>query len=155
MRSLYVLHGDEPLQQQEAADAIRQAARAQGYTERSVFTAAGPHFDWSSVLAACGSRSLFADRQLIELRIPSGKPGKDGSATLVQWVQVLQDQEAVLGLITLPRLDRQTRASAWFSDVRSMPAVSAPVCTPAALNWGRMAMMTMRLVNRPCNGRVM
>lgn len=115
LRSLYVLHGDEPLQQQEAADAIRQAARAQGYTERSVFTAAGPHFDWSSVLAACGSRSLFADRQLIELRIPSGKPGKDGAATLVQWVQVLQDQEAVLGLITLPRLDRQTRASAWFS----------------------------------------
>ncbi|MFM8622996.1 MAG: DNA polymerase III subunit delta [Betaproteobacteria bacterium] len=115
LRSLYVLHGDEPLLQQESADALRKAAREQGYTERSVFTVAGPHFDWGAVLVACGSMSLFAERQLIELRIPSGKPGKEGGAALVGLVQALQDQEAVLGLITLPRLDRQTRASAWFS----------------------------------------
>ncbi|MBX9935234.1 MAG: DNA polymerase III subunit delta, partial [Burkholderiaceae bacterium] len=52
LRSLYTLHGDEPLLQQEAADAIRAAARMQGYTERSTFTVAGAHFDWSAVLAA-------------------------------------------------------------------------------------------------------
>ena len=51
VRPLYTLHGDEPLLQQEAADAIRAAARAQGYTERTVHTVAGAHFDWSAVLA--------------------------------------------------------------------------------------------------------
>ncbi|MEK9803585.1 MAG: DNA polymerase III subunit delta, partial [Curvibacter sp.] len=52
LKSLYTVHGDEPLLQQEAADAIRAAARAQGYTERTVHTVAGAHFDWSAVLAA-------------------------------------------------------------------------------------------------------
>ena len=52
LRSLYTLHGDEPLLVQEAADAIRAAARTQGYTERTVHTVAGAHFDWSEVLAA-------------------------------------------------------------------------------------------------------
>ena len=76
LRSLYTLHGDEALLMQEAADAIRAAARAQGYTERTVHTVAGAHFDWSEVLAAGGSMSLFADKQIVEVRIPSGKPGK-------------------------------------------------------------------------------
>src|SRR5215207_10338246 len=84
LRSLYTLHGDEPLLIQEAGDAIRAAARTQGYTERTVHTVAGAHFDWSAVLAAGGSLSLFADRQIVEVRIPSGKPGKDGSAALQQ-----------------------------------------------------------------------
>ena len=79
LRSLYVLHGDEPLMQQEAADAIRSAARAQGYTERSVHTVSGAHFDWSEVLAAGGSLSLFADKQIVEVRIPSGKPARRSS----------------------------------------------------------------------------
>lgn len=51
LKSLYTLHGDEPLLVQEFADALRAAARAQGYTERTVYTAAGAHFDWSEVLA--------------------------------------------------------------------------------------------------------
>ncbi len=84
LRPLYTLHGDEPLQLQEAADAIRAAARAAGHTERSVHTVQGAHFDWSTVLAAGGSLSLFADKQLVELRIPSGKPGKDGSVAIQQ-----------------------------------------------------------------------
>src|SRR5574343_1259102 len=84
LKSLYTLHGDDPLLQQEAADALRAAARARGHTERSVFTVAGAHFDWSAVLAAGGSLSLFADKQLVEIRIPSGKPGKEGSGALQQ-----------------------------------------------------------------------
>jgi DNA polymerase-3 subunit delta len=115
LRSLYVLHGDEPLLLQEAADAIRAAARAQGYTERSVHTVLGAHFDWSAVLAACNAMSLFADRQLLELRIPNGKPGKDGGSALVELVQALQGQDATLGLVLLPRLDKQTRSGAWFA----------------------------------------
>ena len=115
LRSLYTLHGDEPLLQQEAADAIRTAARAQGYTERTVHTVQGAHFDWSEVLAAGGSLSLFADKQIVELRIPSGKPGKEGSGALQQLVAQAQDNDSTLTLVLLPRLDFATRKSAWFA----------------------------------------
>jgi DNA polymerase-3 subunit delta len=112
---LYVLHGEEPLLQQEAADAIRAAARAQGYTERSSFTVAGAHFDWSAVLAAGGSLSLFADRQTIEIRIPSGKPGKDGSAALQQLAEGARGNDSTLTLVQLPRLDKATKTGGWFT----------------------------------------
>jgi DNA polymerase-3 subunit delta len=114
VRSLYTLHGDEPLLMQEAADAIRAAARVQGYTERTVHTVQGAHFDWSEVLAAGGSLSLFADKQIVEVRIPSGKPGKDGSAAIQQLVQQAQGNDSTLTLFMLPRLDFATRKGAWF-----------------------------------------
>jgi DNA polymerase-3 subunit delta len=114
LRSLYTLHGDEPLLLQEAADAIRAAARAQGHTERSVFTVAGAHFDWGGVLAAGGSLSLFADKQLLELRIPSGKPGKDGSAALQRIAESAAGNDSTLVLVSLPKLDRATKTGAWF-----------------------------------------
>jgi len=100
---------------QEAADAIRAAARAQGYTERSVHTVAGAHFDWSAVLAAGGSLSLFADKQVVEVRIPSGKPGKEGSPALQLLAESAAGNESTLTLILLPKLDFQTRKSAWFA----------------------------------------
>ncbi len=115
LRSLYTLHGDEPLQQQEAADAIRAAARATGYSERSSHTVAGAHFDWSAVLAAGGSLSLFADKQILEIRIPSGKPGKDGSQALQQLAESAQGNDSTLTLVMLPRLDKATKTGAWFS----------------------------------------
>jgi DNA polymerase-3 subunit delta len=114
LRPLYVLHGDEPLLVQEAADAIRAAARTQGYTERTVHTVAGAHFDWSAVLAAGGSLSLFADKQIVEVRIPSGKPGKDGSTALQQLAESAAGNDTTLTLVLLPRLDFATRKSAWF-----------------------------------------
>ncbi len=115
LRSLYTLHGDEPLLMQEAADAIRAAARAQGYTERTVHTVQGAHFDWSEVLAAGGSLSLFADKQIVEVRIPTGKPGKDGSAAIQQLVEQAQGNDSTLTLVLLPRLDFATRKGAWFN----------------------------------------
>lgn len=115
LRSIYTVFGDEALLQQEAADAIRAAARAQGYSERQVFAVAGAHFDWGAVQAAAGAMSLFADRQIIELRIPSGKPGKDGSVALQQLAESLSDSDGTLLLVLLPRLDKATRTSAWFS----------------------------------------
>lgn len=115
LRSLYTLYGDEPLLQQEALDAIRAAARAQGYTERTVFTVAGAHFDWGEVLAAGGAMSLFADKQIIEIRIPSGKPGKEGSVALQQIAEVAQGNDSCLTLVVLPRLDKATRSTAWFA----------------------------------------
>jgi len=119
LKSLYTIHGDEPLLQQEAADAIRAAARAQGYSERTVHTVAGAHFDWSEVLAAGGSLSLFADRQIVEIRIPSGKPGKDGSVALQQLAEQAQGNDSTLTLVLLPRLDKATRTGAWFGALES------------------------------------
>ncbi len=115
LRSLYTLHGDEPLLQQEALDAIRAHARSQGFTERVSHTVSGAHFDWSEVLAASGSMSLFADRQIAEIRIPSGKPGKDGSTALQQLAESADGNDAVLTLVMLPRLDKATRSTAWFA----------------------------------------
>ncbi len=114
LRSLYVLHGDEPLLAQEAADAIRATARAQGYTERTSYTVAGAHFDWSEVLAAGGSLSLFADKQIVEVRIPSGKPGKEGSVAIQQLAESAQGNDSTLLLFILPRLDKATKTGAWF-----------------------------------------
>ncbi len=128
LRSLYTLHGDEPLLMQEAADAIRAAARAQGYTERTVHTVQGAHFDWSEVLAAGGSLSLFADKQIVEIRIPSGKPGKDGSAAIQQLVEQAQGNDTTLTLFMLPRLDLATRKGAWFSALEG-GGVSIPLDT--------------------------
>lgn len=115
LKSLYTLHGDEPLLQQEALDAIRAVARSQGYTERTSHTVAGAHFDWSEVLASGGSLSLFADKQIVEIRIPSGKPGKDGSVALQQLAESAQGNDDTLTIVMLPRLDKLTKSSAWFT----------------------------------------
>ena len=115
LRSLYTLHGDEPLLVQEAADAIRAEARKQGFTERSSFTVAGAHFDWGEVLAAAGSMSLFADKQIIEIRIPSGKPGKDGSVQLQQIAAQAAENTDTLTLVMLPKLDKMSKQGAWFA----------------------------------------
>jgi len=119
LKSLYTLHGDEPLLLQEALDAIRAMARQQGFTERTAHTVAGAHFDWSEVLAAGGSLSLFADKQIVEVRIPSGKPGKDGSVALQQLAEIAQDNDSTLTIVMLPRLDKMTKSSAWFAALES------------------------------------
>jgi DNA polymerase-3 subunit delta len=134
---LYTLYGDEPLLIQEAADAIRAAARVQGYTERTVHTVSGAHFDWSEVLAAGGSLSLFADKQIVEIRIPSGKPGKDGSPALQQLAENARGNESTLTIVLLPRLDRMAKGGAWFSALESNGVTLQvdPVERPALPQW--------------------
>jgi DNA polymerase-3 subunit delta len=112
LAALYTISSDEPLLALETADKLRAAARAAGYAEREVLHV-DARTDWSTVLAASQSMSLFGDRKLLEIRLPTGKPGKDGS-------QALQDYAArvspdTLTLIALPRLDRQAKESAWFT----------------------------------------
>jgi DNA polymerase III subunit delta len=137
LKSLYTLHGDEPLLQQEALDAIRANARANGYTERTSHTVAGAHFDWSEVLAAGGSLSLFADKQIVEIRIPSGKPGKDGSAALQQLAEAAQGNDSTLTIVMLPRLDKMTKSSAWFAalDGNGVSLEVSPVERSALPQW--------------------
>ena len=150
LRSLYTLHGDEPLLIQEAADAIRAVARAQGYTERTVHTVAGAHFDWSDVLAAGGSLSLFADRQIVEIRIPSGKPGKDGSPALQRLAETAAGNEGTLTLVLLPRLDKATRSGAWFAALEShgVTIQVEPIERQALAQWiaQRMALQSQRVM---------
>ena len=78
---VYIISGDEPLQQGEACDAVRRTARAQGFNEREVMHVE-TGFDWNQLLAASQSMSLFAEKRLIELRLPSGKPGDKGGQAL-------------------------------------------------------------------------
>jgi DNA polymerase-3 subunit delta len=112
LQRLYLVWGDEPLLAQEAGDAIRAAARAAGCTERQVHTVSGAHFDWSGLLGASQALSLFSERQLIEIRMPSGKPGKDGSEALKRYCRTLGDD--VVTLVQCPKLDRTQQSSAWF-----------------------------------------
>ncbi len=137
LRSLYTVHGDEPLLVQEAADAIRAAARTQGFSERTVHTVAGAHFDWSEVLAAGGSLSLFADKQIVEIRIPSGKPGKEGSPALQQMAGNAQGNDSTLTIVLLPKLDKMTRTGAWFGalDANGVTIQVEPVERNALPQW--------------------
>lgn len=109
---LYILHGNEPLLVLEAGDAIRAAARRQGYVEREVLVA-GQGFRWDSLQSAAGNMSLFGASKLVDLRIPNGKPGRDGGEALQRYARHLDD--GVVTLITLPELDWATRKAAWFT----------------------------------------
>ena len=103
LAAAYLVHGDEPLLALEAADAVRAAARKRGFAEREVFEASRS-FDWSEFAHAGASRSLFGDSKIIELRLPTGKPGTDGAETIAAHCARL-DRD-MLTLVTLPRLDR-------------------------------------------------
>ncbi|KQV50915.1 DNA polymerase III subunit delta [Massilia sp. Root335] len=109
---LYVITSDEHLLALEAADKIRRAARAHGYSERDVLTVERS-FKWGELLAANQAMSLFGDKKLIELRIPGGKPGKDGSAALQNYAKDLNPDN--LTLVTLPKLDWQTAKASWVA----------------------------------------
>ena len=113
LRPLYTIWGDEPLLAQEAADAIRAAARAAGHTERQVHTVSGAHHNWSELLGASQAMSLFADKQIVEIRIPSGKPGKQGSEALQRYCERLADD--VVTLVQLPQVEWAQQSSSWFT----------------------------------------
>lgn len=147
LKPLYVVHGDEPLLVQEAGDLIRAAARAAGFAERKVFNVSGAHFDWSGLLGAAQEMSLFAPRQLIEIRIPTGKPGKEGSEALQRYVERSSDD--VLTLLQLPRLDAQQLKSAWFTalDASGVTLRVEPVARAALPGWlaQRLALQQQRV----------
>lgn len=109
---IYVVTGDEPLQHAEAADAIRAAARADGVSAREVLDAGGD-FDWSRLTETADSLSLFAERRLVDLRLPGGKPGREGGQALAAWAERPPDDTVLL--VTLPKLDQQARKAKWFT----------------------------------------
>ena len=134
LSQLYVITSDEHLLALEAADKIRRTARAQGYSERDVLTVERS-FKWGELLAANQALSLFGDKKLIELRIPTGKPGKDGGAALQAYVKDLSPDN--LTLITLPKLDWQTQKAAWVGALQQAAVyIDIPQIERAQLpNW--------------------
>ena len=131
---VYVIAGDEPLQIREAGDAIRQAARADGFGDRQVFDVQ-PGFDWGQLVAEADALSLFAERRLFDLRIPGGKPGNEGGQALLDYVARLPGD--TLLLVTLPKLERSQRSSRWFKAVEQAGVVLSvwPVDASAMPGW--------------------
>ena len=143
---LYVIHGDEPLAAIEAADAIRAAARRAGCDEREVFIVE-QHFRWDAFLAANANLGLFGSRKLIDLRIPSGKPGVEGANAIERHAQTLDPDNVTL--VTLPRVDRATQSSAWFTALAGAGVTIAvpPIERTALPAWieGRLARNDQRV----------
>ena len=108
---LYTVFGDEPLLVIEAADRIRACAREQGYAEREVLIAE-QHFDWSRLRLSGVSQSLFAALRILELRVPSGKPGIDGGKALLEFSANLPPDTVTL--IEMGEIDWRSRKAAWF-----------------------------------------
>ena len=117
---LYAIHGAEALLALEAADRIRDAARKAGATEREIFFAE-PGVDWSKLSASASNLSLFASKRLVEIRIPTGKPGADGGKAIAAYCAKLPDD--TITLIVLPDLDWQALKTAWFSAVEAAATV--------------------------------
>lgn len=112
LSAAYLIHGEEELLRIEALDAIRSAARSQQYNEREVINIE-TGFDWASLLSSVHSVGLFADKKLLEIHIPSGKPGKEGAAVLQQLAEQLPENTCLL--LILPKLERLQTQSKWFS----------------------------------------
>ena len=117
---LYVVHGDEPLLVLESADRIRMASRKAGYIEREIFTVE-TGFSWANLLFAGNSMSLFGSQRLLDIRIPSGKPGLEGGKMIQQFCKDLPPD--TITLITLPKLERQAQNALWFKALEQAGSV--------------------------------
>ena len=146
MAPLYHLFGAEMLLIEEALDEIRRRARAQGYAERIRHTVE-PGFDWNRLLAAGRSRSLFSDKQIIELRMPAGKPGAGGDKALMEYLASISGNDTVLLLIGAA-LDKRAQNAPWFKAVEAAGVVvECPAVSTAKLpEWisGRMRARGLR-----------
>ena len=135
LTGIYLVSGDEPLLVGEAADAIRAAARAAGYADRRGFFI-DRSFSWDELRLATQSLSLFAERRLFELRMPSGKPDK-GAALLAQLAA--QPASDLIYLVVTDKLDKKTGDTAWVQAIEQHGAwvPILPVDTAALPGWLR------------------
>lgn len=110
LASVYLVSGDEPLLIQETCDQIRKAARQQGFSEREIYHVESG-FDWNQLLASANSLSLFSDKKIFEIRMPSGKPGEKGTKALVDYLEDPSPDNLLL--IITEKLDAGTQKSKW------------------------------------------
>lgn len=114
LAAVYLVSGDEPLQLGESADAIRKAAKDAGYNTREVFSVE-TGFEWNELLVAADSLSIFADKKLIDLRMPAAKPGTEGAKVLSEYCQRLPEDSILL--ITTAKLTAATLKSKWCQSI--------------------------------------
>ncbi len=112
----YLVTGDEPLLVQETLDAIRGAAREQGFGARELYVASSG-FDWSELAGASGNLSLFEEKRIIELRLPTGKPGVKGGASIIDTIEQAADD--LMFIVSSPKLDRSAANSKWAKALES------------------------------------
>lgn len=127
---VYLISTDDPLLAQEASDAVRQACRKQGYTERQVFHAERS-FNWNQLREASASLSLFSEKRILELRMPTGKPGDQGAAILQEYLS--RPAPDTLLLINVPRLDSATLKTKWAKALMDSPDCSFVQIQPVTL----------------------
>ena len=134
LKPLYIVTGDDPLLTMEVADAIRARAKQEDYLEREVLSVE-TGFSWSQLHVSGASLSLFASKRVLELRIPGGKPGTEGAAALEAYVADLPPD--TLSLVMLPKLDKRTKDSAWFSALSAAGVVveTYPIELDALPEW--------------------
>lgn len=137
---LYVIHGPEPLAALEAADSLRALAKKAGYAEREVFNGHAK-FDWSQVRAASNALSLFATLRLVEIRLPTGKPGKEGSETICNYCEHLP--EDTLSMVLLSEIDWKDKKAKWFTalEAKAVMIEAVAIDRPRLPQWlkGRLA----------------
>lgn len=134
LKPLYVVTGDALLLAIEAADSIRSAARKAGYSERETFVVE-QYFKWAELRNSAQSMSLFAERKVMDIRIASGKPGIEGAQALQDHVENLSPD--ILTLISLPKLDKTTQNSKWYSALQKHAVVvqADDISRNALPNW--------------------
>jgi DNA polymerase-3 subunit delta len=126
---IYFISGEDPLLAGEVADAIRAEARRQGYDERESHSA-DAKFDWVSLRAGLDNLSLFASRKIVEIRITTGKPGREGGAAIVELVA--NPPPDTLFIITAPKVDAKTKwvktleSDAVWIAIRALPPEQLP-----------------------------
>ncbi|MGD9386243.1 MAG: DNA polymerase III subunit delta [Thioalkalispiraceae bacterium] len=113
---IYLVSGDEPFQLDEACRMIRTAAEQQGYSERQVFHAERG-FDWTQLVTESNSLSLFAEKKLLELRIPTGKPGREGTRVLQEYTEAIPEDTILL--ISTAKLEAAQTKSKWLKLLES------------------------------------
>jgi len=113
-QSAMLISGDDPYQCMVAADKVRKRVKELGFTERKILTVESG-FDWSELELAKSNLSLFGECTLIDLRIPTGKPGASGSKAIVNLLNNISQD--VMLLVQVPKLDRSTMNSAWVKAI--------------------------------------
>jgi len=148
LRPVYIISGDEPLQLSEACDLIRQHARTQGFSEREVLHVE-KGFDWEQFLASANSLSLFAERRVLELRVPSGQPGDKGSKALQEYAQN-PPPDTVL-LFIAGKIEKAAQNSKWYKALDSVGASVQvwPVEAAALPQWIRRRMQSKGMQPAP------
>ena len=136
LQTIYLVSGDEPLLVNEAADAIRAAARKQGFVERELHVIERG-FDWPGLIAGSRSMSLFAERKIVEIRMANAAPGEQGADAIVELAE--QPSPDTLVLIIAAKLDGRTQSSRWVSAVekRGVLVQVWPIDLPRLPAWIR------------------